>query len=67
MIAELGHWEWDLVFQMLKPGLVSLSPLPVNVDVEFLATSPAPGLPACHHASCYDDNGLNSETVSQSQ
>ena len=35
-------------------------------DVE-LSTHPAPCLPAGCHASCYDDNGLTSETVSQPQ
>jgi hypothetical protein len=30
-----------------------------NLVVELSATSPAPRLPACHHASRYDDNELN--------
>jgi hypothetical protein len=38
---------------------VTLFLLPANPDVELSATSPASCLPACHHASCYDDNGLN--------
>lgn len=33
--------------------------LPADHEVEFLALSPAPGMPACHHASYLDDNGLN--------
>ena len=37
----------------------SLFLLPANPDVELVATSPAPCLPACCHASHHDDNGLN--------
>jgi hypothetical protein len=33
--------------------------LPADQDVELSAPSPASCLPAYHHASCYDDNGLN--------
>jgi hypothetical protein len=32
--------------------------LPSNQDVE-LSAPPTPCLPACCHASCYNDNGLN--------
>lgn len=53
-IVSLGVW---VVFQMLKPGPVALD-LPADVDVEHLATSPTPCLPACHHAH-YGNNGLN--------
>jgi hypothetical protein len=40
---------------------------PTDLDVEFLAPSPASCLPACWHASHHDDNGLNLWTVSQPQ
>jgi hypothetical protein len=33
--------------------------LPADPDRELSATSPVPYLPACHHVSCHDDNGLN--------
>ena len=33
--------------------------LPVDPGVELSAPSPAPCLPAGHHASHHDDNGLN--------
>jgi hypothetical protein len=32
--------------------------LPLGQDVELSAPSPAPCLPACYYASCYE-NGLN--------
>lgn len=28
-------------------------------DLELSIISPAPYLPVCHNAPCYDDNGLN--------
>ena len=34
-------------------------PAAAGPDVELSATSPAPCLPACHHASYHDDNGVN--------
>jgi len=33
--------------------------LPLDEDIELSAPSPAPCLPGCCHASCYDDNELN--------
>lgn len=33
--------------------------LPTDQDAEFSALFPAPGMPACHHVSYLDDNGLN--------
>jgi hypothetical protein len=33
--------------------------LPADTDVELSASCPAPCLPACHHASHHDSNGLN--------
>ena len=41
--------------------------LPVDQDVEVSAPSPAPRLPANHHASHHDNNGLNLCTVSHPQ
>ena len=37
----------------------SLLLLPVDQDVELLASSLAPCLPACRHVSCHEDNELN--------
>jgi hypothetical protein len=51
---------WALMFQMLKPAQCCiLFLLPVDLDVEFAAPSPALCLTACCHAFCHDDNGLN--------
>ena len=44
---------------------VSLILLLVEPEVELSATSPAPCLPACHHASLPGNNGLNLRNVSQ--
>ena len=67
-MKELYYWGWVLRFQMLKPDPLSLS-LPVvcqqedlpsaSLDVELSAPSPAPCLPAHHHASRHEDDGLN--------
>ena len=38
---------------------VEHSSLPVDQDVELLAPSPAPCLPASYHASHHEDNGVN--------
>jgi hypothetical protein len=65
-VSLLGR---DLRSPMLKSSLVwiSLLLLPVDQDVEISVPSPTPCLPACCHASCHDDSGLTSETVSQPQ
>jgi hypothetical protein len=39
---------WEIVFWSL-----------LEQDVEHSASSPAPCLSPCCHASCHDDNGLN--------
>lgn len=45
---------------MLKPRQVCQSPpVPLDPDVEILATSAAPCLSASNHASHHDDNPLN--------
>jgi hypothetical protein len=38
---------------------VSLFLLPTDPDVELSATSPTSCVPACHHVSHHNDNGLN--------
>jgi hypothetical protein len=50
-----------LWFQKLKPDLVAhcLSLLPVDPDVELLATFAAPCLPSHCHASHHNDDTLN--------
>ena len=58
--GSVWHWRKALGFQMLKPCLVSsLFLLPVNLDVELLASSPAPWMLVCHHTSHHGDNKLN--------
>ena len=56
--VSLG-WTWRT--QKLKSGLAWLLLFlpPVDPDVELSATSLAPRLPACHHASHDDDYVLN--------
>ena len=58
-----GSGLWG--FQKPKPGSGALFLLPVDKDVGVLATSPAPCLPACHHALAMIKMGKTSETVSQ--
>lgn len=48
-------------------GRVCLSWLQSDQDAELLDSSLVSCLPRCCHASCHDDNGLTSETVSQLQ
>ena len=59
LLQEVCHWGWALRFNKLKPSLVAqgLFLLPADVGVELSGDSPAPSLPACHPASCYDVNG----------
>lgn len=38
---------------------VFVSLLPEQLDIEILATSLAPGLPACQHDPLHDDNALD--------
>jgi hypothetical protein len=55
-------WRWDLRSYIVEamPN-VEDSPflLPMDQDVELVATSRVPCLPACCHTSRHDDNGLN--------
>jgi hypothetical protein len=53
--------EVGLKSQKLKLGLVDLCLflLLVALGTELLTPSLAPCLPACHHVSFHDDNGLN--------
>jgi len=50
---------------LARPSSSLSLPATMDPDVELSATSPAPCLPECHHASCHDDNGLIPWTVSQ--
>jgi hypothetical protein len=60
LLEEGRHKGWALRFQMSKAGLVSHSfLLPMDLDVKLSVPSPAPCLPACHYASCHDNNGLS--------
>ena len=58
LLEEVCHWEWDLGFQMFKPGpWLSIFFLAVDRDVELSGSSPAPCLPVCHASD--NDNGLS--------
>lgn len=64
-MEDMCHGDWGVVggwevVQKLTAGLVahSLFLVHVNTDVKLSASSPAPCLPICHHASYHDDNGL---------
>ena len=61
LLEEVCHRGWALRFKKLKPDPVahSLFLLPLDPDVGLSDTSLAPSLPACHHASHYDANGLH--------
>jgi hypothetical protein len=37
--------------------------LPADPEIGLSSTSPAPCPPACQHATCHDDNGLNIRNV----
>jgi hypothetical protein len=61
LLEEVCHWGWALRFQMLNqasPGGV-LFLLSLDPDVDLSATSPAPCMPVCYHATCHDSNGLS--------
>jgi hypothetical protein len=60
-VCHGGGGGWALSSQNLKPGPVAhlFFLLPAHPDVEVSATSLAPCLPVCCHASCQDNNGLN--------
>lgn len=45
---SLSHTQW-----------LSLFLLPVDLDIESSAISPALCLSVCHHAPCHDETGLN--------
>ena len=51
---------FEVSYAQATPSVEQSPLLPlVNQDVELLAPSLAPYLPACCHASHHDDNGLN--------
>ena len=55
---------WGFIYAQAIPSASDHFLMPVNQDVS--TPSPAPRLPACHRASCHDDNRLNFETISVS-
>jgi hypothetical protein len=63
LLEEVCHWRVgsEVPEVQVWPRVAHcLFLLPDDLDAELSALSPAPGLPACHHhASDYDDNGLN--------
>ena len=62
VLLEGGRWS------LKSSNLASMSLsflMPVDPDVKFSTTAPAPWLPACLHASHHDNNGLNFWTVNR--
>ena len=55
-----GSMPLGLGFEVQKPmpDTVNFSSSAADQDMELSTPSPAPCLPACCHASHYDDNGL---------
>jgi hypothetical protein len=58
--VSLWGWALEVSSYAQTPPIVEQSVfwLPLGQDVELSAPSPAPCLPACYYASCYE-NGLN--------
>jgi len=52
-------YQWELGFEAQDTPSGSLFLLPDDPEVQLSATSLAPRVPACHHASCHDDSRLN--------
>lgn len=61
LLEEVCHWMQALRSQNFKPELAmySLFLKPTDPDVQVLAHSPPPWLPAWHHASCHYNKELN--------
>ena len=60
LLEEVCHWGVGFGVSKAEAGTrVSPFLLFLDSDVELLAPSPAPCLPACYRASHHDDNGLN--------
>lgn len=59
LLEKVCYLERDLRFQNPMPNPESPFLLSVNPDIELLANSLAPSLPACHHTFFHDNNGLN--------
>jgi hypothetical protein len=57
LLEELCHCE--VSYAQAAPSVAHSFLLPADQDVELSASPAPPCLPACHHASHYDDNGLN--------
>jgi hypothetical protein len=65
LLEERCHWGWLWGLWCSNQTQCVSSLQSTDPDVELSGDSPAPCLPACHQASCHDDNGLNFWTVSQ--
>jgi hypothetical protein len=61
LLEEVRHWWWwgGGRVKMLKSGPALLSSCCVHLDIELSASSPAPCLLVCCHASCDNDNELS--------
>jgi hypothetical protein len=60
----MGVVGFEVSFQMLKTVYCyTLFLLPADLDVELLALSLVPDLPACYHALSHDNTGLNCKPV----
>jgi hypothetical protein len=56
LMEKVCHWEWgfEVSEAQARPKASLLPPV-----IKLLAPFPVPCLPACHHASHHDNNGLN--------
>jgi hypothetical protein len=60
LLEEVLQVDYEVFYAQDMPSVThSHLPLPEDQDVDVSASSLAPCLPACHHASGHDDNGLN--------
>ena len=65
LLEEVCHCGgWSLAVSSYAQDLPSMGEtvlfwLPSDQDIDLYASSLAPCLPVCCHASCLDDNGLN--------
>jgi hypothetical protein len=57
--------DFEVSYAQAMPRVAHSLLLPASLDVQFSASSPVSCLPACCHASFHDNNGLNSESISQ--
>jgi hypothetical protein len=62
--VEVG---FEATYAQAVPTVAYSLLLPMEQIVELSARSLAPCMPACHHVSCHDDNGVTSKTIRWAQ